>query len=410
VPDVRRSDAGADAAPSSSMEVRLALGPARRGVAIVFVVFGALAATWVSRLPLLKEHLGLSAGELSLALLASPIGLFLAVRVASPLVAKWTSGRVTRWGVAAGSAAMALPAFAWDLGSLAAALFVFGLAMGVLEIAMNTQAVAIERGFGRPIMSGIHGMYSIGMLLGAGVGALAAHADVDPRVHFVVAAGVLAALGMWTARWLLGPEADAPVEGSADAAGARFLEHPYLWAIGAVALCSFFAEGAVDDWSGVYLHEVQDASFAVAPLGAAACAVGMAVGRFCGDAVIARHGRWPTLRRTSLLAAAGMTVAVAAPTPAVAVAGYGVLGVGVATIVPIAFTLAGNTTGVPPVWAISRVTVLGYVGLFGSPPVIGAIAEAASLAAALVVPAILLALVAPLSRVARTRQPAAALT
>jgi MFS family permease len=391
------------------METGLALGPARRGVAIVFVVFGALAATWVSRLPLLKQDLGLSAGELSLALLASPVGLFLAVRMASPLVARWNSGRVTRWGVAAASISMALPAFAWDLGSLAASLFVFGVTMGVLEIAMNTQAVAIERGFGRPIMSGIHGMYSVGMLLGAGVGALAAHADVDPRLHFVLAAAALAALGMWTAGWLLGPEADAPVE-SAHAApvAARFVEHPYLWAIGAVALCSFFAEGAVDDWSGVYLHEVQDASFAVAPLGAAACAIGMAVGRFCGDAVIGRHGRWPTLWRTSLVAAAGMTVAVVAPTPAVAIAGYAVLGIGVATIVPIAFTLAGNTTGVPPVWAISRVTVFGYVGLFGSPPVIGAIAEVASLAAALVIPAVLLAVVAPLSRVARARQPVAA--
>jgi fucose permease len=390
------------------MEVRLGLVAARRGVAIVFVVFGALAATWVSRLPLIKEDLDLSAGELSLALLASPIGLFLAVRLASPLVAQWTSGRVTRWGVAAGSASMALPAFAWDLASLAGALFVFGLTMGVLEIAMNTQAVAIERGFGRPIMSGIHGMYSVGMLAGAAVGALAARADVDPRVHFVVAAACLAALGMWAARWLLGAEADAPVESSGEVAPARFVEHPYLWVIGAVALCSFFAEGAVDDWSGVYLHEVQGASFAVAPLGAAACAVGMAVGRFCGDAVIARHGRWATLWRTALLAAAGMTLAVAAPTPAVAIAGYAVLGLGVATIVPIAFTLAGNTTGVPPVWAISRVTVLGYVGLFGSPPVIGAIAEAASLATALVLPAVLLALVAPLSRVARARQPVAA--
>jgi fucose permease len=388
------------------METRLALGPARRGVTVVFFVFGALAATWVSRIPLIKDKLGLSAAELSLALLASPVGLLSAVLLVSTLVGRWTSGVVTRWAVLAGSIAVVLPAFAWSLGSLAAALLAFGLTMGTLDTAMNTQAVAIERAYRKPIMSAIHGMFSVGMLFGAVVGAGAAHADVDPRLHFAAAAACLGALGIWQARSLLGPEADVPLR-SADedvdqgTARPRLADHPYLWVIGAIALCSLFAEGAVDDWSGVYLHEAQDASFAVAPLGTAACAIGMAVGRFCGDAVIARHGRQATLWRTSLIAAAGMTLAVVAPTPAVAIAGYGILGLGVATIVPIALTLAGNTNGVPPVWAVSRVTVIGYAGLFGSPPVIGLLAEATSLAAALIVPAVLLALVAPLSLVSR---------
>jgi fucose permease len=394
------------------MEVRLAVGPARRGVTLVFLVFGALAATWVSRIPLIKDRLDLSAAELSLALLASPVGLLIAVQLVSTLVGRWTSGVVTRWAVLAASIAAVLPAFAWSLGSLAAALLAFGLAMGTLDTAMNTQAVVIERAAGKPIMSGIHGMFSVGMLFGAVVGAGAAHADVDPRLHFAAAAACLAALGTWASRSLLGAEADVPLR-SADpdaVAGAtrpRLADHPYLWVIGAIALCSLFAEGAVDDWSGVYLHEAQDASFAVAPLGTAACSIGMAIGRFCGDAVIARHGRDATLWRSSLVAAAGMTVAVVAPTPPVAIVGYAILGLGVAPIVPIALTLAGNTGGVPPVWAVSRVTVVGYAGLFGSPPVIGLIAEAASLTTALVVPAVLLALVAPLSRVARARQPAA---
>jgi fucose permease len=389
------------------METRLALGSARRGVTVVFFVFGALAATWVSRIPLIKDELDLSAAELSLALLASPLGLLIAVQLVSTLVGRWTSGVVTRWAVPAASVAMVLPAFAWSLGSLAASLLVFGLTMGTLDTAMNTQAVAIERACRKPIMSGIHGMFSVGMLFGAVVGAGAAHADVDPRLHFVVAAACLAALGIWAARALLGPEADLPVQSAGGAEGGarpRLADHPYLWVIGAIALCSFFAEGAVDDWSGVYLHEAQGASFAVAPLGTAACSIGMAVGRFCGDAVIARHGRQATLSRSSLVAATGMTVAVVAPTPAVAIAGYGILGLGVATIVPIALTLAGTTSGVAPVWAVSRVTVIGYAGLFGSPPVIGLIAEATSLATALIVPAVLLALVAPLSRVARREQ------
>ena len=124
----------------------------------------------------------------------------------------------------------------------------------------------------------------------------------------------------------------------------------------------------------------------------------MAIGRFGGDAVIARFGRPATLWWASLVAGAGMTLAVLAPAPGVAIAAYFVLGLGVATIVPIAFTLAGTQPGVPPAWAISRVTTLGYAGLFASPPMVGLVAQATSLTAALAIPAVLLLLVAPLSR------------
>ena len=383
--------------------MRRGLHPARRGVTLVFFVYGGVLATWVSRLPLIKQELGLNTAELSVALLGSPVGLILATQLASALVRRWTSATVTRWASVAACAAMTLPAFAWSLGSLACALFLLGMSLGTLDIAMNTQGVAIERGYDRPIMSGIHGSYSVGVLAGASVGALAAHFDVDPRVHFVVAAVCLAVLGILGSGPLLGAEADTgsvPDDAAADPARRPALaHHPALIALGVIAFCCLFAEGAVDDWSGVYLHEEQGASLGIAPLGAAACGIGMATGRFAGDAVIARLGRPGTLWRASLIAGAGMTLAVFAPAPGVAIAGYGVLGLGVATIVPIAFTMAGNTAGVAPAWAISRVTTLGYVGLFSSPPVIGLVAQATGLAAALAIPAVLLLLVAPLSRV-----------
>jgi fucose permease len=326
----------------------------------------------------------------------------------SALVARWTSAAVTRWAVISACVSMVLPALAWNLWSLAAVLVLLGISMGALDIAMNTQGVAIERGYARPIMSGIHGMYSVGVLLGAGIGALAAHFGIDPVVHFGAAAVVLATLGVIGSRSLLGSEADAPSEAGGDSeAGARvplrLLQHRSLIALGAIAFCCLFAEGAVDDWSGVYMHEEQGASLGMAPLAAAACGAGMAVGRFGGDAVIARWGRSATLWRASLVAGAGMTLAVLAPAPAVAIAGYGVLGLGVATIVPIAFTLGGNMAGVPPAWGISRVTTLGYAGLFSSPPAIGFVAQGTGLAVALAIPAALLLLVAPLSRVTSGR-------
>jgi fucose permease len=388
------------------------LRPARRGVAIVFLVYGAVLATWVSRIPQIKHELGLDTAELSLALLGSPLGLILAMQTVAVLVRRWTSAAVTRWAIVAACGAMVLPSLAWNLGALAAALLLLGLSLGTLDIAMNTQGVAIERGYGRPIMSGIHGMYSVGVLAGASAGALAAHLGLAPTGHFAVAAVCLAIIGATAARSLLGAEADVATERDEAHAGAdvplRLVRHPWLIALGLIAFCCLFAEGAVDDWSGVYLREVQGASLGVAPLAAAACGTGMAIGRFTGDAVIARLGRPTTLLRASLVAGTGMTVAVLAPSPAVAIAGYGVLGLGVATIVPIAFTLAGNTAGVPPAWAISRVTTLGYAGLFSSPPVVGLVAQFAGLAAALAIPAVLLLLVALLSRVTRERRPVTA--
>ena len=256
-------------------------------------------ATWVSRIPLIKQELGLDTAQLSLALLGSPVGLILATQLVSAAVRRWTSAAVTRWALLAACAAMVLPSLAWSLGSLAASLFLLGMSLGALDIAMNTQGVAIERGYGRPIMSGIHGMYSVGVLAGACAGALAAHADVDPTAHFLAAAVV--------PRGARGRRL-APAAGRGGRRGAggrgpgrraalplRLTRHPGLIALGVIAFCCLFAEGAVDDWSGVYLHEEQGASLAVAPLGAAACGIGMALGRFGGDAVIARLGRPATL-------------------------------------------------------------------------------------------------------------------
>jgi fucose permease len=215
----------------------------------------------------------------------------------------------------------------------------------------------------------------------------------------------LAALGVAGSGWLLGTQADTASEPDGsdvrERRPLRLSHHPSLVALGVIAFCCLFAEGAVDDWSGVYLREEQGASLGLAPLGAAAAGAGMAIGRFAGDAVIARFGRPATLWRAALIAGLGMTIAVLAPSPAIAIAGYGVLGLGVATIVPIAFTLAGNTAGVPPAWAISRVTTLGYAGLFSSPPVVGLVAQGTGLAVALAIPAALLLLVAPLSRMTR---------
>jgi hypothetical protein len=273
------------------------LRTAHRGVAIVFFVYGGVLATWVSRIPLIKQELGLVTAQLQPGPARRP-------GRAHPRHARRVGPRPPldeRDGDAVGpdrrERRPGPPRPGVEPGSLAVALLLLGLSLGTLDIAMKTQGVAIERGVARPIMSGIHGMYSVGVIAGASVGALAAHFDVDPLAHFLAAAACLTALGLHGSAPLLGAEADAAAEpgtaSTAEPRRVRLRHHPGLIAPGVIAFCCLFAEGAVDDWSGVYLHEVQGAALGVAPLAAGACGLGMAAGRFGGDAVIARHGRRP---------------------------------------------------------------------------------------------------------------------
>jgi fucose permease len=256
-----------------------------------------------------------------------------------------------------------------------------------------------------------------GVLGGAASGALAAHVELEPVIHFVAAGLLLGVTGVVMARALLGAEADA-VQGGEEERGVSarggdggdtaapestrqfggVWRNPRGALVGVIAFAAFFVEGSVDDWSGVYLHEVQGASLGFAPLAAAACGLGMATGRFRGDRLIERIGRRAALQRGALLAAVGMLGAVVAPEPVLAILGYGVLGLGVADIIPIAFTLAGNVPGVAPALSISRVTTLGYAGLFVGPPTIGFLAHITGLGWALAIAAVLLLVIATLGR------------
>ena len=379
---------------------------ARISTATVFFVFGALLATWVSRIPVIQSKLHLSNAELGIALLGAPVGQLLAMGVTPRFVHRWSSATAARWAILATGGCTVLLGVAGGLSTLTLFLVLFGFTLGTLDICMNTQAVAVERRYGRPVMSGLHGVYSVGVLVGAAFGAAAAGLGVVPVAHFAVAACVLGLVAVVGARDLLGRSADvanATTDSSTAGRRPRLREHPTLIAVGMVAFCSLFAEGAADNWSGVFLHQVEHASFGLAPLGTAMVGVGMAIGRFAGDGVIARWGRAKTLFWASLVASGGIVLALAGGSVQAALAGYAVFGLGVATIVPISFTVAGNTSGVAPAWALSRVSTMAYVGQLSSPAIIGLVAHTTGLSWALAIPAMLLVVVAPLSRVARGR-------
>jgi len=390
-------------------------------VAVVafFAVLGLASGGWLARIPAIKHSLQLSDGMLGVALLAAPIGLVALVTLASRVIDR-AGSRAT--AVAAGTGAALLPiaaGLAPDLPVLMAALFTFGGLSGLMDVAMNSQAVQVQQRFGRPLMSSFHACYSFGALAGSLLGGLCAWAGVSPAVNFVLAGLPLAGVVLLAGRWLIPGRPPAPGEpaggqragderagderaadsgGPAASAGRvsrlAVSRTGLRWAsplllLGLLAVCSLLGEGAADSWSAVYLHDNLGTSAAFAALGFAAFSVTMAFGRLTGDKLALRFGPAVLVRGSGLLAAAGLTGALLSHSPAVVVAGFAVFGAGLSCTFPQLLSAAGNADPARPAGGIARVAGMGYAGLLGGPVLIGGVASAVGLTAALGIPALL---------------------
>jgi predicted MFS family arabinose efflux permease len=347
-------------------------------VAAAFFVHGAISGSWAARVLFVKQDLDLGEGALGLALLGSAVGSVIATLVSGALVARMGSRSVTRVAVALACAALVGPALASDLATLWLALFVLGGALGALDVAMNAQGVVVQHAYERSIMSSWHGVWSLGAGAGAAAAGVAIAASVSTTTHLATAAAMLFALGWAATRHL--SEARSP----GDAAGPAFARPSRsLLALGAIVFCSVVGEGAAFDWSAVYLNESLGSSAEVATLGLGAFAVTMAAGRFVGDRLTTRWGEVNVMTGSAGVAVAGLGVALALGHPAAGVIGFGVFGGGLANLVPLAFSSAGNVGGLGAGPGIAAVATVGYIGFFAGPAVIGLLAEIASLPAAL---------------------------
>jgi len=381
-----------------SATTETALRRAHAGTALVFFVHGASIATWVPRIPAIKERLGLTEGSLGIALLGIAAGALVTMQLVGPLLARYGSRPVTRVAAFANASLLLAPALAWNLPSLLVGLGLFGVSIGLLDPAMNAHGVVVEQRRGRPIMAGLHSMWSIGGLVGSAAAGLAARAGWDPLLHFTVAAVVLGTVAAVATRELLPAEVDAvpvPAEGGDQALGAGGAASRWGRAVlllGLIGFCSFLAEGTAADWSALYLREL-GASPGAAAAGFAAFSLCMAAGRLVGDRLTSRFGPVRLVRDGSLVAAGGLGMGVVAGNELVAVAGFGLLGAGLAAVVPIAFSAAGNLGG-PGGVGIARVASLAYLGTLAGPPAVGFTAEATSLRFALLIPVALCVLIA----------------
>jgi MFS family permease len=375
------------------LPVSRTLRQARLAVVVAFIASGAGFASWAARIPAVKDQLGLSTGSLGIALLGPAIGAVVAMPLAGALLVRYGSRRLTRASLVLFCVALPLPAVAPSLPVLVAVLALLGVGGGSLDVSMNAQAVAIERRYGRPLLAGLHGLWSLGTLTGALIGGMAAGAGRSPRLHLSVAGLVLVTVGLAATSWLLPADADR------DQTVRGFVRpNRSLAILGAIAFCGLLSEGAAYDWSTVYLRDSLGASEGLAVSAYAAFTLTMTSGRLVGDRVRARFGSRALLGSAALVAAAALGTGLALHHTVAAVIGFGGLGAGLSCVVPIVFGAAGPATGLPSGPAIAAVSTVGYLGFIAGPPLIGAVGQVASLPSALMVVVALTALIAVMAR------------
>lgn len=350
-------------------------------VAAAFLIHSTVSGTWAPRLPALKGSLALSDGELGTALVGLALGLLVGTRLAGAPVDRFGSRPAMRVGFPLLAATLVLPGLADSGATLFAALFVVGVGSGALDVAMNAQGIEVERRLGRPILSGLHGLWSIGLGLGAALAALAAALDADPLEHFAVVATLLVVASLVVLRGLLAAQRPERATDAEPHVPVRWTLPVVL--LGVIAFCSFAAEGAASDWSAVYMTQELGSSEALGALAFFAFAVTMAAARFAADPLRGRLGGTALVRGGSLLAAAGLGLGLAVHEPAAGIAGFALLGLGLAAVVPIAFSAAGDLEPRATGRLVGRVATLGYVGTVAGPVMIGWLAEATSLRVAL---------------------------
>lgn len=358
-----------------------------------FLLHGLIVGTWISRIPAIKESLRLGDGALGTALLGVAAGSLTAIPVTGWLVARFGSRPVTAWSTAGFAMSLVMPALAWDGLSLFASLVVFGAMAGCNDVAMNAHAVAVERSLGTLTMSRFHAMFSIGGMIGSAAGGAVATAYAGVRVHFAGAAALFLLIGSATAPLMMRTAPDR----QALAAHAMLRHIPRaLLVLSAIGFCIFLAEGAMADWTAVYLRQELGAAPGMAAAGYAVFSASMAVFRLLGDAITERVGAAWTIRGGGLLAAAGLAWALLVESPLWAMPGFALAGAGFSSIIPLVFAAGGRIPSIGEGPGVATVSGVGYLGFVVGPPAIGWVSEWTNLRGGLLVVVGLSALAAAL--------------
>lgn len=351
------------------------LNRTRWAVSVFYGAMGLTFATWASRIPDLKTALHLSEGDLGTILFALPLGQLVIMPFSGKLVTRFSSYRILVFSLILYAFSLTNLGLATQSWHLALGLFVFGLFGNLCNIAVNTQGVYTEVLFKKTIMGSFHGVWSFAGFTGAMVGLGMLALDLSPYVHFLIVAVIVLLLMAFNYRFLILAKEKIKPESK------KFFSKPdsaLIW-LGIIGFCCMASEGVMFDWSGVYFKEVIKAPGPLVILGYASFMIMMASGRFLGDGLIRKFGRKTVLQISGVMISVGLFISVLFPYIIPSTLAFMMVGLGVSTIVPTVYSVAGKNPTVPPGEALTIVSSVSFLGFLMGPPVIGYIAELSSL-------------------------------
>lgn len=352
-------------------------------------------ACWAPLVPISKVRLGLDEASLGLLLLCLGLGSFIVMPATGALCRRFGCRTVVM--VAAGAATLTVNILAETDSVVISAfcLLAFGGGVGAMDVALNIRAVVLERNSGRSLMSGFHGFFSLGGIVGAGGMSLLLWLGLSPVIGILAVSAAICALLVWSASGLLAVGDDHPAVKPAGAA-----PNPIVLLIGSMCFLVFLSEGAVLDWGALLLIDLHQIEAGPAGFGYACFAIALALGRLTGDAIVRALGAGMVLAGGGVVGAAGIALALSGPGAVWSCLGFLVMGLGVANVVPVLFTAAARRSPSAPGASIALIATMGYAGIFAGPAMIGPLAAASSLVVPFSLMAASLVLVALCWRVA----------
>ncbi len=359
----------------------------------MFFINGFVYANLASRFPRIQELFEIDNGILGFVLLSSSVGALLAMPFTGWLIMRNGSRRITIFSVFAYCLFLPLIPFIPGLPGLILIFFVMGITTGMLDVSMNAQAVMVEQQHGKPIMTSFHALFSIGMVAGASCGSLFIKLQASLFTHLSIIVGVSILAALWGRYYLIH---DKPKEKIVEGPAFR-LPNAAMVSIGVIAFCCMIGEGAMADWSTNYMENIAHASKALAPIGLSAFALAMTIGRFFGDSAREKFGDKKLMIVCGIVSTIGLGFMIVFVNPFAVITGLFIVGLGLSVIVPIAYSIAGNTKDLPPGVGLAMVTTVGYSGFLFGPPIIGFLADWQTLRIALALVLILFIVMTGLS-------------
>lgn len=352
---------------------RISPKASRIAIAIFFFIAGLSFASWASRIPDIKNNLHLSEGSLGLILFALPVGIMSSLPITGWVIAKWGSKPILIAASIIYPMVLVLLGLVTGPFQLAAVLFLFGTSSNFFNISVNTQAVAVEQAYGRSIMASFHGVWSLAGFTGAALGTLILSFNISPFWHFLIIFVVIIPLIYVCSKYVVSTEKvdnKNPIFAKPDRSILQY---------GLIAFGSMVCEGTMFDWSGVYFQKVVEAPNKLITLGYLLFMGAMAGGRFVSDRLTTRLGIQRVLQLSGVFITTGLLLAVIFPYLITAGIGFLLVGLGVSSVIPLVYSAAGRSKTMSPGIALAAVSTIGFIGFLMGPPLIGTIAQFASL-------------------------------